>query len=155
MNATTELINPQRPPGAGNGRSATSNTRPPDSEPPIVGEMIDEIVPLIGVVPVAGPPVIYLAGPWVLLALTLTGPFLLLVTFALAAMSLVAVTAAILAPPYLLVRHLYKSWTRRRNPLTRVHRFRERRPISGTALTHRPGPRLIDGPASEAGPPCA
>jgi hypothetical protein len=70
--------------------------------------MLAEIIPLIGAVPGYGPPVILLVGPWLLLALMLCGAFAFLVTLVVAmlvaATLLVALTAAILAPPYLLVR---------------------------------------------------
>ena len=72
--------------------------------------MLAEIIPLIGAVAGYGPPVIFLAGPWLLLGLMLSGPFallLILVVFMVAAATfLVALTAAILVVPYLLVRHL-------------------------------------------------
>jgi hypothetical protein len=74
-----------------------------------VRERLDEIAPLIDFVPVAGPPIIFLAVPWLLFVLMLAGPFLLLVTLvavALGAVALVALTGAILATPYLLVRRL-------------------------------------------------
>jgi hypothetical protein len=77
------------------------------SQSPTFGEMIAEIVPLVGAVAGYGPPVVFLAGPWVLLALMLAGPFALLLTLVafmlVAATVVVAVTAAILAAPYLLI----------------------------------------------------
>jgi hypothetical protein len=79
------------------------------SERPTVREMLAEIAPLIGVIPVAGPPVILFVGPWLLFALLLAGPFALLVTiviFLLAVRLLIVALAAIAASPYLLVRHL-------------------------------------------------
>ena len=69
----------------------------------------DEVVPLIGVVAVAGPPVILVAGPLVLFALLIAGPALLLLTFVVVLAVcgvLVALAGAIVASPYLLVRHL-------------------------------------------------
>ena len=71
--------------------------------------MLDETLPLVGAVPVYGPPVVLLAGPWILLALMLAGPFALLVTFVLllaAAAALAGLIGVILAAPFLLVRHL-------------------------------------------------
>jgi hypothetical protein len=75
--------------------------------------MFAELVPLIDAVPGEGPPVIFLAGPWLLLVLMLSGPFaflVILVVFMVAAATvLVALTAAILAivaAPYLLVRRI-------------------------------------------------
>jgi hypothetical protein len=89
-----------------------SNAVPSDAEFPPLEERLEEIVPLVCFVPVAGPPAIFLVGPWVLFALMLTGPFLLLVTFVLAGVAVVAIAAPILAPPYLLVRCLRTRGTR-------------------------------------------
>lgn len=76
---------------------------------PTLGETVDETVPLVGVVPFYGPPVVVVAGPWLLLSLVLAGPFAVLVTFAAllaAAAALVALIGATLVAPYLLVRRL-------------------------------------------------
>jgi hypothetical protein len=76
----------------------------------LTGRTMDrEISPLIGAVPVEGPPAILLAVPWLLLVLVLAGPFALLLTIVvamLAAALLVTALAAIVASPFLLVRHL-------------------------------------------------
>jgi hypothetical protein len=78
--------------------------------------MLAEIVPLIGFVPVAGPPVIFVLGPWLLLVLVLAGPlawlFALVVVVIVTATALAALAAAILAAPYLLVRHLRRHRAR-------------------------------------------
>jgi hypothetical protein len=86
-----------------------STPRSPVSKQPTAGAMLDEILPLIGVIPVAGPPVVLVAGPWLLFALMLAGPFALLVTLVVvlvAAAALIGLIGAILAAPYLLVRHV-------------------------------------------------
>jgi ABC-type bacteriocin/lantibiotic exporter with double-glycine peptidase domain len=83
--------------------------------------MLEEIMLLIGAIPgAAPPPVIFLAGPWLLFALMLSGPFAFLVTLVVvmlvAATVFVALTAAILAilaAPYLLVRRLRGHRARR------------------------------------------
>jgi hypothetical protein len=73
--------------------------------------MLDDVLPVIGVVFVAGPPVVFLAAPWLLLVLMLSGPFALLVAFVavgcVAAALLVGV-AALLAAPFVLVRRLHR-----------------------------------------------
>jgi hypothetical protein len=78
------------------------------SERPTFGEMLAETIPLVGAIAGEGPPVILLAGPWLLLGLMLSGPFAFLVTLVVfmlvVATVLVALTAAVLAVPYLLVR---------------------------------------------------
>jgi hypothetical protein len=107
---TTELITPpraSRPPEPWS--DAPRDARPAVSADPPLGEMLAETHPLIGVVPVAGPPVVLVAGPWLLLALMVAGPFALLFTFVLllvAAAALVGLVGAILTAPFLLVRRV-------------------------------------------------
>jgi hypothetical protein len=48
--------------------------------PATFGEMVAEVIPLIGVVAGYGPAVILVAGPWLLLALMLSAPFAVLLT---------------------------------------------------------------------------
>ena len=82
---------------------------PSVSKPPTAGTMLDETLPLIGAIPLYGPPVVYFASPWILFALLLTGPFALLMTIVIALLVaglLIVAVAAIAASPYLLVRHL-------------------------------------------------
>ena len=77
--------------------------------PPAVRDMLNELLPLLDVVVVAGPPASFILVPWLLLVLVLVGPFLLLLTMAaitLLAVLLIGLIAAILATPYLLVRRL-------------------------------------------------
>lgn len=88
---------------------------------PTFAEMLEEVLPLMGVVAVAGPPVVFLLGPLVLFTLMLVGAFTLAVTLALA-LALVVVPAAagvvvvlvgpIVAPPYVLVRRLRRHGQR-------------------------------------------
>jgi hypothetical protein len=98
---TTVLISPPAAPG----RAA--------SEHPTSREMLAEIVPLIGAVAGFGPPVIFLAGPWLLLGLMLSGSFAFLLTLVaamlVAATVLVGLPAAIIAAPYLLIRRLRRA----------------------------------------------
>jgi len=85
------------------GRSVASADRP------TFGETLAQTVPLISAPAFFGPPVIFLLGPWLLLVLLLIPPAAFLITlmavFLLAAGLLVAV-GALIASPYLLVRHL-------------------------------------------------
>jgi hypothetical protein len=76
---------------------------------PTAAEVLEEAVPLVDAIPVYGPPVLLIVGPWLLFALLLAGPFALLVTFvvlAAAAAAVLALVGAILAAPFVLVRHL-------------------------------------------------
>jgi hypothetical protein len=115
---TTELI---RPPAARRRAASLSdaghNVSASASAYRTFGEMLVETIPLVGAIAGYGPPVIFLAGPWLLLALVLSAPFAVLLTLIavmlLAAAVLGALTAAILAPPYLLMRHLGSVRARR------------------------------------------
>ena len=112
---TTELIRPPRalsaPQSLPDGRRHVS---PSASEPRTVGELIAETVPLADVVAGYGPPVAFLAGPWLLFVLALAGPFALVFTFVavlVAATLLVLLAGTILASPYLVVRHVRRRRT--------------------------------------------
>jgi hypothetical protein len=76
---------------------------------PTLGDRLGETVPLLSAPAFFGPPVIFLLGPWLLLVLLLIPPAALLITLmvvaAVGAGVLVAL-AALIASPYLLVRHL-------------------------------------------------
>jgi hypothetical protein len=103
---TTEPITPPR---AASPPEPWSDARTAASAYPTLREELDETLPLVGAVAVYGPPVVVLAGPWLLLALMLAGPFALLVTLVVllvAAAAIVGLIGAILAAPYLLVRQL-------------------------------------------------
>jgi hypothetical protein len=83
------------------------------SGPPTFRDMLDDVLPVIGVVFVAGPPVIFLAGPWLLLVLMLSGPFALVVTFVvvgLLAAALLATLGALVVAPFVLVRRLHRTY---------------------------------------------
>ena len=115
---TTELVRPPAALGrAASPSDAGRNASTAVSEPRTFGEMLAEIIPLVDAVAGYGPPVIFLTGPWVLLALMLSGPFAFLLTLVavmlVAAAVLVALTATILAAPYLLSRRLRTYRARR------------------------------------------
>jgi hypothetical protein len=117
---TTELIGPLdapdvAEPGRPSGPSpspmqasdAPFDARSSALEHPAHDERLGELFALASVVPGFGPPIILLAGPLVLFALALAGPFLLLLTLVVllvACAVLVALAGAIVASPYLLVR---------------------------------------------------
>jgi hypothetical protein len=85
-----------------------------DFAPPPLTERLGEVATLVDFVPVAGPPLIFVLGPWTVFILVLIGPILLLFTLVLAALILVGGAAALLAPPYLLVRYRRSLHPRRR-----------------------------------------
>jgi hypothetical protein len=85
------------------------------SGPPTLGDLFAEVLPLVGTVFVAGPPVLVACAGTVLFALMLAGPFALLVTLVVAAAAVVTFAGAILATPYLLFRHFRLRLAKRRH----------------------------------------
>src|ERR1700754_1821924 len=90
-----------------------------------------EISPLIGAIPVEGPPAILLALPWLFFVLLLAGPFALLATIVVAMLAValvIAAVAAIVASPSLLVRHVRA--TQARHAAAREDAEPEKRPAA-------------------------
>ena len=90
-------------------RDARPYERPAASERPTVRELAQRVVPEIFFVPLAGPPVILLLGPWLVLVLLIIPPAAFLITLVLVvavAAGLLFALGALIASPYLLVRHL-------------------------------------------------
>jgi hypothetical protein len=93
-----------------------------------------EAVPMIDAPAFYGPPVIFVLGPWLLLVLVLAGPFALVFTMLLAlaaAAGLMVAFVAVIASPYLLIRHLHSHRTVRAKPRARRHRSRADRVSPG------------------------
>ena len=92
------------------GRDSDPQDRPSASpDRPTRRERLGETVPLITAPAFFGPPVIFLLGPWLLLVLLLIPPAAFLITLAVVAVlgaGLLAALGALIASPYLLVRHL-------------------------------------------------
>lgn len=101
-----------------------------------IAESLADIVPVIGVIVVAGPPVIFIAGPWLFLALMLSGPFAVLVAFAalwVVATVLLTTLAGMVAMSYLLVRGLLRRHRMSRatpTPAARVRSFESRQAVA-------------------------
>jgi hypothetical protein len=95
--------------------------------------VFDERAPLIGAPAFFGPPVVYLLGPWLLVLLVLVGRFALILTvllvFAVAA-GLLVVLVAVIASPYLVVRHLHAHDIIRMTPRAPLHPFQKHRASS-------------------------
>jgi hypothetical protein len=86
------------------------------TKPPTFGEIRAEVLPVIDTVYIAGPPLVLAWAATVLFALMLAGPFALVVALSLvvvAAAAVLALVGAIVAAPYLLVRHLRARWADR------------------------------------------
>lgn len=101
----TRMIKRLPSPSAVRGVSATTGTYARSDAPATIGDRLHEILPLLDFVPEAGPPVLFVLGPWLLLVLMLIGPVVLLATLAFATVIFVAIPALICLVPYLVVRH--------------------------------------------------
>jgi hypothetical protein len=89
--------------------SVVNTHAPLTSDRPTPGELLRRVLAGIFFIPVAGPPVILLLGPWLLLVLLVIPPAAFLITIVLVlavAAGLVVALGALIASPYLLVRHL-------------------------------------------------
>jgi hypothetical protein len=106
---------------AGHGASTSA------SERRTRGETLVETIALVDAIAGYGPPVIFVVGPWLLLALMLSAPFAVLLTLIavmlLAAAVFGALIVAVLAPPYLLMRHLRSVRARRASSSDRAARL--------------------------------
>jgi hypothetical protein len=114
-------------------REAHPHDHPAASERPTVPGLLQRVVPEIFFIPLAGPPVILLLGPWLLLVLLLIPPAAFLITLALlvaVAGGVLVALGALVASPYLLVRHLQARHELHEQQPARRRRF---------AFAHRPG----------------
>ncbi|MET0686188.1 MAG: hypothetical protein ABW060_12795 [Solirubrobacteraceae bacterium] len=80
---------------------------PADGVHPARDGALDELVPLLGVIAVAGPPVLLLAGPLVLIALMVAGPVVLILTGVALVVGAAGLLGVVLAVPYLLLRAVH------------------------------------------------
>ena len=103
---------------------------------PSFGDLIQRVLPGVFFIPLAGPPVILLLGPWLLLVLLIIPPAALLITLVLVlvvcAGALVAL-GAVIASPYLLVRHLHARHAAHSRPVTEA---RDVRPVGQSVGAH-------------------
>jgi hypothetical protein len=105
---------------------------------PTFGELLRRVLPGIFFIPVAGPPLILLFGPWLLLVLLIIPPAAFLITICLVlalGAGLIVALGALIASPFLLVRHLRE----REAPKRSRFRLRLRRPDWVPAPAPRPG----------------
>src|SRR3954452_23623866 len=111
--STTEPLTQTPPPSPTTPWDDSAPCASLSPERPTFREMLDSVLPVIGVVVVAGPPVVFVAGPWLLLVLMLSGPFALLVAFVvvgLVAGALLATLGALVVAPFVLVRRLHRRY---------------------------------------------
>jgi hypothetical protein len=102
---------------------------------------VDETAPIIDTPAFYGPPIIFVLGPWLLLVLLLIGPFALVLTVLLGlavAAGLLAMFVAVIASPYLLIRHLHAHGVVHRKPRAPLHPFRKHRVSSGRLGSPQP-----------------
>ena len=108
---------------------------------PTLGERLGETVPLISAPAFFGPPVIFIFGPWLLLVLLLIPPAALLITLVVVSLlgaALLAALGALIASPYLLVRHL-RARHRMARPapaISEVAGVRDERPVKRPVRPH-------------------
>jgi hypothetical protein len=105
------------------------------------GDLFHTAAPLIFAPAFDGPPVIFVLGPWLLLVLLLIGPFAAMVTVVLAmavAAGLLAVLVAVIASPYLLIRHLRAHGMVHAKPRAPRHLFRNHRVSFGRLGSPQP-----------------
>jgi hypothetical protein len=110
-----------------------STTRPLTHARPTAGESFVEAAPLIAAPPLYGPPIFFVLGPWLFVVLLLIPPAAMLLTLALVvavAAGLLMAVSALVASPYLLVRHMLAR-----------HAARQR-PAPSPVRAARPAPRL-------------
>jgi hypothetical protein len=128
MNTTTPEPTHASPQSA----TPTAPQRPGSASPdrPTRQEAVLATASLIGAPAFFGPAISFVLGPWLLLVLVLIGPFALLLTVLVAmalAAGLLAAVAAVLASPYLLIRHLHAHVTAHATPRTSRDLFRKHR----------------------------
>jgi hypothetical protein len=107
-------------------RDVRRHDRAAADERPSGRELLQQVVPEIFFVPLAGPPVILLLGPWLLLVLLIIPPAAFLITLVLVlavAAGLVFALGALIASPFLLVRHLKARHEARASQPARRRRF--------------------------------
>jgi hypothetical protein len=108
---------------------------------PTFKEVLDRVLEIVGFVFVAGPPVLFVAVPWFLVALLLTpwvAAMVALVAVVLAAGALLAAVGALVASPYLIVRHV------------REHHAAAEASAPAEAPLAVPAPRLVPVPRRSA-----
>jgi hypothetical protein len=116
MNTTPPLIHPPLHATNKRGTETRQPYRRPAPRRPTWSEVAHTFAPLVFAPWFYGPPVIVLLGPWLLLVLLLIPPVAFLITLALVCVvtaGILTTLAAIVASPYLLVRHLrtrHLSW---------------------------------------------
>jgi hypothetical protein len=119
-------------------QAARPHDRSAARERPTVGELLRRVVPGIFFIPLAGPPVILLLGPWLILVLLIIPPAAFLITLVLVlavAAGLLFALGALIASPYLLVRHAQARHEVRASDSVRPRRFAfaQRQWLSGSA----------------------
>jgi hypothetical protein len=111
----------EAPPASEPQRMNPTVTTSAPSRPTAV-ESFEEVAPVLAYRRGAGPSVLLLVGPWLLLVLLLIPPAAVLITlFALVALPVLAVAlvGAVVASPFLLVRALHRRYAERRQPSER------------------------------------
>lgn len=134
MNTPTLCVDDQ------DGRSNATQLKH-DLGAPTWSKVFAQTAPMIDAPAFYGPPIIFVLGPWLLLVLLLIGPFALIVTVLLVlatVASLLAICVAVIACPYLLIRHRHAHGTVHEKPGAYQHLFRKHRVDSGRLVSQQP-----------------
>jgi hypothetical protein len=130
VNTSTPPLTHAPPPSAAPRPLAPRREISTSPDRPTWGEVFDERAPIIGAPAFFGPPVVFVLGPWLLLVLLVIGPFALALTVLLAltvVVALLAAVVAVIASPYLLMRHLHAHGTVDVDPSASPSLFRKYR----------------------------
>jgi hypothetical protein len=138
MNTTTPHLTHAPPESAAPRPVAPRGRRSASPDRPTLAEGLGETAPLIDAPAFYGPPISFLLGPWLLLVLVLIGPFGLIFTVLVALAVVLAVPAAVVASPYLLIRHLHRHGTAHATPRPPRDLFHKRRIGSGRLGSPQP-----------------
>ena len=99
------------------------------SERPSAGELARRVTAGIFFIPLAGPPLLLLLGPWLFLVLLIIPPAAALITLVLALVAVAGVVAAVatlIASPYLLAHYLITREPLHRHWFAFLHRHARR-----------------------------
>lgn len=130
MNTTTPQLT-HAPSQTATPRPTAPQRRDPASPDPATWDKtFYEATSIIDAPAFFGPPISFVLGPWLLLVLLLIGPFALVLTIVLAlavAAGLLVVLVALIASPYLLIRHLHAHGMAHAKPRAPLHLFHKPR----------------------------
>lgn len=142
MNTTTPHLTDAPAQSADPGPIASPSSRDASPNRPTWGKTFVEAAPIIDTPAFYGPPIIFVLGPWLLLVLVAIGPVALVLTLVLVlavAAGLLAACVAVIASPFLLIRHFHSHGLAHGEPRATLQPFRKHRVSSGRLGSPQPG----------------